>query len=197
MTELLLATNNPGKAEEFRSLLAGCGYELVTPAALGLNFEVDEHGQTYEENARLKALAGLNASGLLTLADDSGLEIEALGGEPGIRSSRYAGENTSDKERVDYLLAKLNNVSEDRRKACFRCVIALAWPEGRTDYCEGRCDGTIISTPRGDAGFGYDPVFYFPELGKTMAELPAEIKNSVSHRGLAARKARRLLQSVK
>jgi XTP/dITP diphosphohydrolase len=197
MSKLLLATNNQGKVEEFRSLLDGCGCDLVTPAALGLKFEVDENGSTYAENARLKALAGVRASGLLTLADDSGLEVKALGNEPGIRSSRYAGENASDKDRVRFLLSKLRNVPESQRQASFRCVIALAWPDGRVDLCEGRCDGLIISEPRGEAGFGYDPVFYFPEFGCTMAELTAQTKNRVSHRGRAARQACALLQSLK
>ncbi len=197
MQKLLLSTNNQGKVLEFRSLLKETGLELVTPAGLGLSLNVDENGSTYEENARLKALAGVRASGLLTLADDSGLEVDALGGEPGIRSSRYAGENAGDKERVRFLLDRLSGVPHDRRTACFRCVIVLAWPDGRVDCCEGRCDGLIISVPRGEAGFGYDPVFYFPELHRTMAELPPETKNRISHRGRAAQKACVLLQSLK
>jgi XTP/dITP diphosphohydrolase len=197
MSKLLLATNNKGKVLEFQSLLEETGLELVTPAALGLTLDVDETGSTYEENARLKALAGVRASGILTLADDSGLEVDALGGEPGIRSSRYAGDRADDHGRVRFLLSKLSSVPEARRTACFRCVIALAWPDGRVDYCEGRCDGLIISQPRGEAGFGYDPIFYFPEFHQTMAELPPEVKNRVSHRGRAARKACELLQSLK
>jgi XTP/dITP diphosphohydrolase len=197
MPKLLLATNNRGKVLEFQSLLEQSGFDLVTPAGLGLEFEVDETGSTYEENARLKALAGVRASGILTLADDSGLEVDALGGEPGIRSSRYAGENAGDKDKVQFLLSRLISVPEARRTACFRCVIALARPDGRVDYCEGRCDGLIISQPRGEAGFGYDPIFYFPEFRKTMAELPPETKNRISHRGRAALKACDLLQSLK
>jgi XTP/dITP diphosphohydrolase len=193
MQQLLLATNNRGKVREYHSLLQGINFELVTPAKLGLRLEVEETGSTYEENARIKALAFSRASGLLSLADDSGLEVEALGGEPGIRSSRYAGENASDNDRVVFLLNKLRSVPESRRSACFRCVIAIAWPDGKVDFCSGRCDGLIVSEPRGSQGFGYDPIFYFPELRKTMAELPEEIKNQVSHRALAALKARELL----
>jgi XTP/dITP diphosphohydrolase len=195
MPELLLATNNQGKVLEFHELLRETGYELVTPAQRGLKLDIEENGSTYEENARLKALPYARASGLLTLADDSGLEVDALGGEPSIRSSRYAGENANDKDRVDFLLARLSHVPEAERSACFRCVIALARPDGRVDFCSGRCDGVIIAAPRGDGGFGYDPIFYFPELKKTMAELPAEIKNQISHRARAARKACELLQT--
>jgi XTP/dITP diphosphohydrolase len=195
MRQLLLATNNQGKIREFHSLLAGISYELVTPAGLGLKLEVAETGSSYAENARLKAAAYARASGLLSLADDSGLEVDALGGEPGIRSSRYAGENATDKDRVDFLLSRLRHVPEAERKACFRCVIAIAWPDGKVDLCTGRCDGIIIAGPRGSEGFGYDPIFYFPEFSKTMAELPAETKNRVSHRARAAQKACELLQT--
>jgi XTP/dITP diphosphohydrolase len=196
MPKLLLATNNQGKVQEFRELLDGTGFELVTPAGEGLRLEIEESGSTYEENAHLKALPYARASGLLTLADDSGLEVEALGGEPGIRSSRYAGDKATDQERVTFLLNKLRGVPEDKRTACFRCVIALARPDGQIDFFSGRCDGLIISQPRGSGGFGYDPIFFFPGLNKTMAELPAGVKNRISHRGRAAQKARQLLLSL-
>jgi XTP/dITP diphosphohydrolase len=194
MTELLLATNNKGKVKEYRELLLGIPFELVTPARQGLKLEVAETGHSYEENARLKAEAFSRASGLLTLADDSGLEVDALHGEPGIRSSRYAGEGATDAERVEYLLAKLRDVPAEKRTAHFRCVIAIAWPEGRVEYCRGRCDGSISLAPKGDLGFGYDPIFYFPALKKTMAELPAEVKNRISHRARAAQEACQILQ---
>ena len=193
MSKLLLATNNQGKVHEFQYLLQGIPFELMTPAQLGLELEVAEIGDTYKENARLKALAFAQASGLLSLADDSGLEVDALNGEPGLRSSRYAGERAKDTDRVSFLLAKLKDVPPEKRAAHFRCVIALAWPDGRVKYCYGKCDGTITFAPRGNEGFGYDPIFYFPEFGKTMAELPAEIKNRVSHRAPAAQEARKLL----
>ena len=187
MAKLLLATNNTGKVHEYQSLLTGIPWELTTPKQQGIQLEVEETGSSFEENARLKALAFARDSGLLTLADDSGLEVDALNGEPGIRSSRYAGEGASDADRVNFLLNKLKDVPEEKRTARFRCVIALAWPDGRIEYFTGTCEGTITFTPKGEEGFGYDPVFYFPELKKTMAELPMEVKNRVSHRARAAR----------
>jgi XTP/dITP diphosphohydrolase len=196
MRELLLATNNAGKVLEYQSLLKGVRFEIVTPARRGLKLEVRETGQTYEENSRLKAAAFARVSGLLTLADDSGLEVDALNGEPGIRSSRYAGEGATDAERVNYLLVKLQDVPPEKRTARFRCVIAIAWPDGRVVFCSGRCEGVITLAPKGSQGFGYDPIFYFPELKKTMAELPAEIKNSISHRARAAREACRILNNL-
>jgi XTP/dITP diphosphohydrolase len=132
-------------------------------------------------------------SQLLTLADDSGLEVDALGGEPGRLSARYAGEGASDRDRVDYLLSRLKGVPWPERTACFRCVIAVATPGGSVEICLGECRGFITLEPRGERGFGYDPIFYLPELDRTMAELPLEIKNRVSHRGQAARKARLIL----
>lgn len=190
---LLLATNNRGKAREYKSLLSGVPFELVIPAEVGITTEVDEVGATLEENARLKATTLARESGLLALADDSGLEVDFLGGEPGPLSARYAGEGASDKERVDYLLKKLEGVPEEKRRARFRCVIAIATPDGEVELCEGECPGLITFEPEGERGFGYDPVFYLPELGKTMAELPPEQKNRISHRGRAAAKAREVL----
>jgi XTP/dITP diphosphohydrolase len=196
MPKLLLATNNPGKVLEYRSLLKGLRFELVIPAQQGLRLEVEEAESSFEENARLKALTFARASGLLTLADDSGLEVDALNGEPGVRSHRYAGDKATDPERVEYLLSRLKNVPVEERTAHFRCVIAIAWPDGRVEYCSGRCDGIIALAPRGNEGFGYDPVFYFPQLKRTMAELPMELKNRVSHRSMAAREAHWLLETL-
>jgi len=196
MPRLLLATNNAGKVLEYQSLLEEVHFEIVTPAQQGLQLAVPETGRTYEENARQKAVTFARASHLLTLADDSGLEVDALNGEPGIRSSRYAGEGASDVERVTYLLGKIRGVPPEKRTARFRCVIAIAWPDGRVVFCHGSCEGVITSTPSGSQGFGYDPVFYFPELKKTMAELPMEVKNRISHRGRAAREALRILSSL-
>ncbi len=192
--KLLLATNNKGKVREYRSLLKDIPLELVTPAEEGIATEVDEVGESLEENARLKATLLAAESRLLALADDSGLEVDALGGEPGRLSARYAGEGASDKDRVSYLLSRLENVPEDRRSARFRCIIALATPGGAVEYCSGECRGTITFEPRGEQNFGYDPIFYLPELGKTMAELTLEEKNRISHRGQAARKVYKLLQ---
>jgi XTP/dITP diphosphohydrolase len=189
LLKLLLATNNQGKVREFQALLNGCGVELITPAQAGLKLDVHESGSTYEENARLKAVSFASASGLLTLADDSGLEVDALNGEPGLRSARYAGDGASDTQRVNFLLEKLKGVPPEKRSAHFRCVIALAQASGKVQFYSGHCDGIIIDQPRGANGFGYDPIFLFPELKKTMAELPEGTKNSISHRARAALKA--------
>ena len=195
--KLLLATGNQGKIREYRSLLREVPFELVTPADVQISGSVEEAGKSLEENARLKATTLANKSQLLTLADDSGLEVDALGGEPGPLSARYAGENATDQDRVNYLLSKLKGVPWEKRTACFCCVIALATPDGKVELCGGECRGIIAFEPRGEQGFGYDPVFYFPELGKTLAELPLAIKNQVSHRGQAARKAAQMLAELK
>jgi XTP/dITP diphosphohydrolase len=187
--KLLLATNNPGKVQELKVLLQELPLELVLPGELGISGEVDEVGGSLEENAGIKATALAKRSGLLSLADDSGLEVEALGGEPGPLSARYAGEGASDRERVDYLLDRLKGVPWEKRTARFRCVIAIAEPEGEVELCSGECHGFITLEPKGKEGFGYDPIFYFPGLDQTMAELPLDIKNRVSHRGEAAREA--------
>lgn len=192
---MLLATRNRGKINEYRSLLEGIPYELVTPDDVGVAAIVEETGESLEANARLKAAALARESRLLSLADDSGLEVDALGGEPGYLSARYGGKG-SDAERVEYLLSRLKGIPWERRTARFRCVIAIAKPDGRVELCSGECAGYIALAPKGEGGFGYDPVFYLPDLEKTMAELPAELKNRISHRGRAARKARLLLERV-
>jgi len=192
--KLLLATNNQGKARELKILLRELPLALVLPGELGITAGVEETGRSLEENARLKATVLARESRLLALADDSGLEVDFLGGEPGPLSARYAGEGASDKERVEFLLAKLKGVPREKRTARFRCVIAIATPEGEVELCSGECLGLITFEPKGERGFGYDPVFYFPELGKTMAELPLEVKNKVSHRGAAAREAAKYLR---
>jgi XTP/dITP diphosphohydrolase len=192
--KLLLATNNKGKVREYKSMLKDLPFELVSQAELGIKTEVDEVGESLEENARLKATTLARESRLLVLADDSGLEVDALGGEPGRLSARYAGEGASDKDRVSYLLTRLKDVPEGKRSARFRCVIAIAQPDGKVELCSGECEGIITLEPRGKEGFGYDPIFYLPGLGKTMAELTLEEKNRVSHRGRAAREAIKLLR---
>jgi XTP/dITP diphosphohydrolase len=194
--KLLLATNNPGKVREFQTLLGGIPFELVTLTEAKITTVIEETGTTYEDNARLKASALAEESGLLTLADDSGLEVDALDGAPGTLSARYAGENASDSDRVNYLLSRIKDIPREKRTAHFRCVIALAKPGGWVELCHGECSGIITFEPRGAYGFGYDPIFYFPELGKTMAELSMEVKNRVSHRGRAAEKARQVLQKL-
>ena len=192
--KLLLATNNQGKARELKVLLGELPLKLVLPGELGISAEVEETGATFEENAKIKATALAKERRLMTLADDSGLEVEALGGEPGPLSARYAGEGASDKDRVEYLLNKLKGVPREKRTARFRCVLAIVRPEGEVELCSGECHGLIAFEPKGEKGFGYDPVFYFPGLDKTMAELPPDIKNKVSHRGEAAREAVKLLR---
>jgi len=183
---LLIATNNVGKVREYAELLAGSGFDLCRLADVGLDNEVEETGETFTENACLKARAYGQSSGLLTLADDSGLEVDALAGAPGVYSARYAGPGANDADRIRKLLAVLDGVPWEKRKADFRCVIALAWPDGRLEIFEGRCDGVIAFEPKGTNGFGFDPVFYMPEHHCTMAELPMDVKNRISHRGRAA-----------
>ncbi len=194
--KLLLATNNKGKVREYKSLLRRIPFKIVTPSELGITTEVDETGSSFEENAGLKAIALAKESGLLSLADDSGLEVDALGGEPGPLSARYAGEDASDIDRLNYLLSRLKDVPGDRRSARFRCVIAIAAPDGEVELCSGECRGLITTEPRGYNGFGYDPIFYLPELCKTMAELTPEEKNKISHRAKAAEKAREVLKKL-
>jgi XTP/dITP diphosphohydrolase len=194
--KLVLATNNTGKVKEFRNLFQNIPFEIVTPKELGIDMDVEENGATYAENARLKACALAAVSGLLSLADDSGLEVDALNGEPGVMSARYAGKSASDAERVNYLLSKLKNIPKGKRTARFRCVIAIASHGGQVEFCEGECNGIIAIEPCGKNGFGYDPIFCFPKYGKTMAELPIEIKNRISHRGRAAQKAWLLLEKM-
>ncbi len=186
MPNLLLATNNQGKVREFRELLAGCGWELVTPAAIGLALEVDETADTYAGNARLKAEAFARASGLTALADDSGLEIDALGGAPGLHSARYAGRDTTHADKMTLLLDALRDVPDERRTARFRAVIAIATGDGRLLLSEGICEGRISRAPRGAGGFGYDPIFLVGDGAFTMAEMDTAAKNRISHRARAA-----------
>ncbi|GAJ03871.1 unnamed protein product, partial [marine sediment metagenome] len=152
MPKLLLATNNKGKVREYKHMLKDLPFELVSPAEVGINTEVDEIGESLEENARLKATALARESQLLTLADDSGLEVDALGGEPGRLSARYAGEGASDRDRVNYLLSRLEDVPEGKRSARFRCVIAVATPDDKMELCSGECEGVITLEPRGEEG---------------------------------------------
>ncbi len=193
---LLIATHNRGKLIEYQEMLADLPLELVTLDDVGIRDDVEEHGATFAENARAKALEYARRSGLLTLADDSGLEVDALDGEPGVRSRRYAGENKSDPERIVFLLDKLRNVPRGKRAARFRCTIAIASPRGEVRECDGTCEGVIEFAPRGTNGFGYDPVFLFPERGLTMAELSSAEKNKISHRARATVAARKILQEL-
>ncbi|MEX0799713.1 MAG: RdgB/HAM1 family non-canonical purine NTP pyrophosphatase [Dehalococcoidia bacterium] len=197
MPELLIATNNPGKVAEFQRLLGDCGWKLMTAGALGIELSPEEPGETYAENARLKALEGARLSGLVTLADDSGLEIEALEGAPGPRSARFLGEDAGFDERFARILADMEGLESARRWARFRCLIAIALPDSEdARLCEGEVGGMIALEPRGGGGFGYDPLFYLPQRAATMAELPERVKDIVSHRGQAAMQARWLLMQM-
>jgi XTP/dITP diphosphohydrolase len=196
MSTLLLATNNRGKRLEMQALLNGLAVELVTPAEIGLELEVVEDGATYAENAAKKAIAFARASGLLSLADDSGLEVDALGGQPGLYSARFAPQpGATDADRRRYLLQRLEGQPRPWT-ARFRCVVALCAPGGEVQFAEGICPGEIIPEERGHTGFGYDPVFLLPEYGQTMAELGMEVKNQVSHRARAVRAALPIIQTL-
>jgi XTP/dITP diphosphohydrolase len=188
---LLIATTNQGKLREYYALVPE-GVELVTLADLGLNAP-EETGATFAENADLKALAAAQTSGLVALADDSGLEVDALGGAPGVYSARYAGEPVSDERNVKRLLANLGD--GDTRSAHFTCAISIASQTGILARGDGRCEGDIAEQPRGSNGFGYDPIFLLPD-GRTLAELAPEEKNEISHRSRAIRSIAPALRSI-
>ena len=190
MRKLLIATRNPGKAREITAVLSDLPFDFVSLLDYPDAPEVEETGATFIENAVLKARAYAAYTGELTLADDSGLEVDALDGGPGVMSSRFA---PTDPERIAKLLDLMKEIRQGRRSARFRCAIAVADTGGRVETCEDTVEGVIARQPKGDNGFGYDPVFYLPSLGKHMAELPPDEKNAVSHRGKAIRKARDLL----
>ena len=207
MNKLLLATNNQGKLRELRAILAGLPLELVTPADIRLDLDVPEDGLTYAGNAAKKALAFARASGLTALADDSGLEVDALNGAPGLYSARYGlslppfsgkmGGRGGDADRRAFLLQNLRGANAARPwSARFRATVAVAGPEGSVQIVEGTCEGEVIPEERGAGGFGYDPIFLLSELGKTMAELPEETKNRLSHRARAAQAAKPILMRL-
>ena len=196
VAKLLVATRNHGKVQEFGGLLQGIPFQITSLDQEGVVEEVDETGETFEENARLKARVYAGLTGLLTLADDSGLEVDALGGEPGVKSARYGGPELTDEGRVELLLNNLKEVPWEDRTGRFRCVIAIARPSGQVETVTGAVEGMIQYEPKGSNGFGYDPVFYLPHLGRTTAELSLEEKNGLSHRGQAARKAVELLKTL-
>ena len=181
--KFVLAPHNPGKLKEMGAILAQFGVEVVSPRDLGLTVDVEETGTTFAENAMLKAKAICAAAKLPAIADDSGLCVDALNGGPGVYSARYGGEGLDDKGRYMLLLNSLRGQST--RTAHFTCAIACAFPNGDTLTAEGRCDGTIAYAPMGEGGFGYDPVFFVPELKKTFGQLTAEEKSAISHRGRA------------
>jgi XTP/dITP diphosphohydrolase len=191
---LLIATNNPGKIAELRTLLDGCGWDIVTPGELGLVVDVEETGETYEDNARLKALEGMKVSGLVTLADDSGLEVQALGGEPGVHSARFLGDGVSFEQRFAEIERRLAGLPIEQRLCRFVAVMAIADPHtGNVRLADGEVRGLVASRPRGESGFGYDPIFWSPNQSATMAELPEHEKDIISHRARAAADARQIL----
>lgn len=194
--KLLLATNNKGKRDEIQALLGDLDIELVTPADIGLSLDVTEDGATYAENATLKAVAFARASGLASMADDSGLEVNALGGQPGLHSARYAPQpGATDADRRAYLLENLERHPRPW-EAHFHCTVALSTPDGEVRLAQGDCPGEIIPTERGSNGFGYDPIFLIPELGRTMAELTMDEKNRLSHRARAVKAALPLIRAL-
>ena len=196
MNKLLLATNNKGKIEEIRALLNDLQIELITPADLHLNLKVEEDGRTYAENAIKKAVAFTQTSGLVSLADDSGLGVDVLNGAPGLHSARYSPKpGATDADRRVYLLQNLQDKPRPWT-AHFRATIAIAAPNQNVQCVEGKCDGEIIPEERGTGGFGYDPIFLIPELGRTMAELSMDEKNRLSHRARAVTNAKPILEKL-
>ena len=184
--QVLIATNNKGKKKDFEALLAPLGIDVLTLADMDEPFDVEETGTTFEANARLKAEATANHYGTIVIADDSGLVIDALNGEPGVYSARYAGDH-DDEANIDKVLENLAKTPDSDRTARFVCCLAITGPDFPTMTVKGYCEGQILRERRGDDGFGYDPIFYMPALGKTLAEVTAEEKGKVSHRGNALR----------
>lgn len=195
--KVLVATTNKGKFKEISSILCSCPYRIVSLDDLNIDVEVPETGFTLEENASIKARTYSDLSGMVTLSDDSGLEVDALDGQPGPLSARYAGVNVTDEERNEFLLKKMRDVPQPKRTARFRCVMVLAWNSELYETYSGECFGRINRQPVGNNGFGYDSVFFLPKLAKTMAELALNEKNLISHRSVALQKvAKRLTEGT-
>jgi len=193
---LVIATSNRGKFNEIAALLEGVDVLIVPLDRVGPVEVPPESGDSFQENARLKAVAVAKATGCLTLADDSGLEVDALGGQPGVFSARFGGAGKTDAERNALLLSRLRGVKPERRTARFRCAVALADPSGSIRVTEGTCEGQIAIAPCGGWGFGYDPIFEIPDLGQTLAEVAPDVKNRVSHRAQAVRRMRSILETL-
>lgn len=193
---LVFATGNEHKMQEIRAILRNTGYEILSMKDAGITTDVEETGTSFEENALLKASAIVEKAGCLVLADDSGLEIDYLGGEPGIYSARYMGEDTDYHIKNQNLIDRLAGVPDTERTARFVCAIAAVWPDGRKEVVRGTIEGIIGYKEAGANGFGYDPIFFLPERGMTTAELPPEEKNAISHRGNALKKMCALLESM-
>ena len=194
--KVLLATQNKGKVKELQELLAGEDIEVLSLLDIENWEEVAESGSTFAENAALKARIAAQRTGLVSLADDSGLEVDALHGAPGVYSARYAGEPKDDDRNNEKLLKELEGVPEDQRTARFRCALVVATPTGEEYLTEGVVEGRILTERRGKEGFGYDPLFYLPDFGRTMAQLNVNQKNKISHRAQAFRKAVPILKEL-
>jgi XTP/dITP diphosphohydrolase len=195
--KIILATQNQGKVRELQELLVNEGIEVLSLRDIPDWEDVEENGETFADNAALKARAAAKRTGLIALADDSGLEVDELDGAPGIFSARYAGEPKDDERNNDQLLDRLETIPDDQRTARFRCALVVATPGGKEYHTEGTVEGQILRQRRGQAGFGYDPIFYLPEYARTMAELTLTEKNKLSHRARAFRKALPILQALK
>ena len=195
MKQVVIATKNKGKAKDFEALFSPLGYEVVTMFEVAPDMEIEETGTTFEENAILKAETLSRELGKLVIADDSGLAVDALGGEPGVYSARYAGDHDDDANMVK-VLEKLQGVPDAERTARFCCALAIAGPEMETHTVFGTCEGVILHEKRGENGFGYDPIFFVPQLNRAMAELTPAEKGSISHRGNAIRKLAEELPSL-
>ena len=194
MKKILFATTNEGKRREIRMIMEGSGYEITSLKDAGIKVDIDENGSTFEENALIKANALRPYTDGIILADDSGLEVDYLNKEPGVHSARYMGEDTSYDIKNQSIIDRLDGVEGNDRSARFVCVIAASFPDGHTAVTRGTIEGVIAKTPAGCGGFGYDPIVYVPELGKTTAEISAEEKNKISHRGKALRAMKAILQ---
>jgi XTP/dITP diphosphohydrolase len=194
--DLIVASGNSHKVGEIKALLKGIPFSIFSLEKYPNVPEIEETGNTYQENALLKAVQVSNMTGCWALGDDTGLEVEAIGGQPGLYSARFAGEGVTFKENNDKLLGLLKDVPEEKRKANFYCVMALAEPTGKTHVVEGKVSGRISMDPRGEQGFGYDPLFFLPELNKTFAEMNPAEKNKFSHRARALEKVREILLSI-
>ena len=190
---LIFATGNEHKMKEIREILADFPVEILSLKEAGIQADIDENGSSFEENAAIKAEAIERMTGAIVLADDSGLEIDALNGEPGIYSSRYLGEDTSYVKKNSVILERLKDVPEEKRRARFVCAVAAAFPDGQTKVIRGTMEGIIGYEIKGENGFGYDPIFYLPQYGKYSAELSSDEKNAISHRGEALRRIREVL----
>jgi XTP/dITP diphosphohydrolase len=194
--KLIFATGNENKMREIRQIFGGFGFEIQSMKEAGIDIDIVEDGTSFQENALIKARAVHEASGALVLADDSGLEIDALGKEPGIYSARYLGEDTSYDVKNANLIDRVKDVPEDRRGARFICAVAAVLPDGRSLVQTGVMEGRVAYAPAGENGFGYDPIFFLPQYGKTSAEISPEQKNAISHRGQALRMMKMALEAM-